>query len=1577
MSAIIGALRGVLSMDSAAFDTGAKRAKATMGTVERRMVRMAGQMEKVGRRMALGLTLPLAGAATVAVRSSLQVVDAQAKMARSLDTTVASMQVLERAADLSGVSMGEVQQATIQLTKRLSQAAGGSGAAAKALSRLNLSAAELQNIPLDQRLSAIQSALSEYVPEAERAAVATDLFGSRAGLIFTRIDGSALKTAADDVARFGVAVSDVDAAKIEIANDAISRLGLVGLGVANQFTVALAPALERISDRAADAATWFNDLSDRTKQFVATGALIAGVVGPAAIAFGLVLRVTAPLGVAMAGVISTVALAPVRFAAAAKSAIALEVALGATSTKAAVASVAIKGLQRGLLLLRGAVIATGIGALVVGAVHLAVKFGELVRATGGWGNALSLLGDVAKGVWSGIKTSASSIFPAIQAVWKDVQAGFLGVLENMSLRWGNFLGSLGAGLDGVVGFDGVAQSLKNSSGRAFEGMAELNAVSSSLAGQAIRLRKEAARLASDGFDKAKEAAGKLAKTVSETADDSGDASEAVADLVEDLEETEEAGVSSSGGLSAVKEEAKELSTELRGPLSSAVDGVARSFGDWVGRGLQDFRSLWDGIKDTARRGLSDLATTFARNQIQIGLGFSANGGSAAGASVGGVAGGGGFNPLGLAGNLLGGGGTLAGVASGLGGILSGGGLGASFANIGGLLSGSVGLSAGAIGAAIPGLGLILGGAALASRVFGRRFHSSGIRGSFGQDGFDGQEFNFFKGGLFRSNKTTYSPVDAGLDQALDAQFDAITSSIHSMADALNLGTGALDSFRGSVFEVQTNGRSEEQIQQDFQDAIEVAADDFARLALRTERFSRSGEGALDTLTRLSSSLTSVNGAMELLGSTGFQVSLAGADAASNLIDAFGGVDQFNSSVSGYFSNFFSDAEREAAELRLLEEAFSSLGLAVPESRDAFVDLVEGVDKTTAGGQKLYAELLSLEGALDSVLPEIGAFTQEISGLVDEVGGELGQRIGISRELVNASQAAANDWQRVSDSLRGFVSGLSGTELSAASSSQDVAVQRARLSEAFEAVRGGDLSAAEGLPEIARAYLQTARAMAGSEEEYREIAGRVQSQLNFAAGVAELEAGNQEILAGLYETQIDVLTSLGQFLQLEGLTSDDVALLGEGVQALAEDWDGTVASFESSLSGLATAIEEAEAFSYEDLVGHLDVAVSLHDQAPIWLRELVARSGSGIQTTLDFIIRRDDLTAADRWIATRAVSQHVSTLNLVLGSDIDPQSRRLALTRAEDINRRLMLTLGEDLDPESRALALTRFGSLFRELNLRLSGESRLAVGLLDEVARLFGGNGRLVFDGGIYLEADRVFSDLSSRASGLVGPMDGLTVKLSQLRDAVEADRRSRELQARIASLQERGLSAVEDASQGQGVVDRFNQLRSEFGIGLVGQNASVTVGRRGFITPSFDYYSGGDVVGFKAALRASFGTDSIGSVFRGANADTAEARETARSLRRQIRSLVAIPAFASGGAHRGGTRIVGERGFEIENTGPSRIHSHSESVSMLDNRPIAKSIEELTRFVVSQGQMLKIVIDQIANQIDEWDEGGLPGGRR
>ena len=70
---------------------------------------------------AAAATAALAAAGAAMIRSGLQTVDAQAKLAQSLGTTVASIQTLERAGELAGVSMSGIEQATKDLTRRLSQ----------------------------------------------------------------------------------------------------------------------------------------------------------------------------------------------------------------------------------------------------------------------------------------------------------------------------------------------------------------------------------------------------------------------------------------------------------------------------------------------------------------------------------------------------------------------------------------------------------------------------------------------------------------------------------------------------------------------------------------------------------------------------------------------------------------------------------------------------------------------------------------------------------------------------------------------------------------------------------------------------------------------------------------------------------------------------------------------------------------------------------------------------------------------------------------------------------------------------------------------------------------------------------------------------------------------------------------------------------------------------------------------------------------------------------------------------------------------------------------------------------------
>jgi hypothetical protein len=101
-----------------------------------------------------------------------------------------------------------------------------------------------------------------------------------------------------------------------------------------------------------------------------------------------------------------------------------------------------------LRVLKGALVRTGIGALVVGAGELVYWFSKLVSGAGGFGAALGLLKDVASEVWSKVSLSAQAAWAHVESSWATAQAGIYAGLQAAS--------------DGVVGW---ANSILNT----FEG----------------------------------------------------------------------------------------------------------------------------------------------------------------------------------------------------------------------------------------------------------------------------------------------------------------------------------------------------------------------------------------------------------------------------------------------------------------------------------------------------------------------------------------------------------------------------------------------------------------------------------------------------------------------------------------------------------------------------------------------------------------------------------------------------------------------------------------------------------------------------------------------------------------------------------------------------------------------------------------------------------------------------------------------------------------------------------------------------------------------------------------------------
>ncbi|SLN61592.1 Lambda phage tail tape-measure protein (Tape_meas_lam_C) [Roseovarius gaetbuli] len=353
------------------------------------------------RVAAAAATVALAAAGAAMIRSGLQTVDAQAKLAQSLGTTVASIQTLERAGALAGVSMSGIDQATKDLTRRLSQAAAGTGPAADALDRLGLSASDLIALPLDQRVGAINAAIESFVPAAERAAVAGQLFGEEGSIAMSRIDTATLRQATEDVLAFGVVVSEADADQIERTNDAISRLGLIWRGVSNQLAVAAAPALEAVANAMAAIASRTGPLG------IAISALFDNI--------GRLISIAATFATLLAG----------RWVAG-----------------LAAAALSVRGLATALVVLRGALIRTGLGALIVGAGELVFQFTRLVSGAGGFGAAMGLLKDVAVEVWERLGMAASAAGAAATAVFLDLKSDAASAMQSA--------------IESVVGFGNTA-----------------------------------------------------------------------------------------------------------------------------------------------------------------------------------------------------------------------------------------------------------------------------------------------------------------------------------------------------------------------------------------------------------------------------------------------------------------------------------------------------------------------------------------------------------------------------------------------------------------------------------------------------------------------------------------------------------------------------------------------------------------------------------------------------------------------------------------------------------------------------------------------------------------------------------------------------------------------------------------------------------------------------------------------------------------------------------------------------------------------------------------------------------------
>jgi hypothetical protein len=277
----------------------------------------------------------------------------------------------------------------------------------------------------------------------------------------------------------------------------------------------------------------------------------------------------------------------------------------------------------------------------------------------------------------------------------------------------------------------------------------------------------------------------------------------------------------------VEASAEKLKEELEGPLVSAIGSVSDAFGDFIARGLKDFKGFVKDILRSFQNMIAQMIATAVSNRIMISLGM----GSAA--TVAGTS----AAFAGPAGAFLGTTGAAGvagtGLMGGVGSVFGAGGIGmsGSFSALGSMLGGG-GISGFTIGAAIPAIAAVIAVVGLLTKK--TKLLDTGLRATV--EGFDAvidtfqvtQSSRLF-GLLKGSKKTTFTAADAEVADPIISAINEMQQSIVDAAGTLGIGADAFDNFVYQ-FELSLKGLTEQEQLQKINEEILKMGNNFAALS---------------------------------------------------------------------------------------------------------------------------------------------------------------------------------------------------------------------------------------------------------------------------------------------------------------------------------------------------------------------------------------------------------------------------------------------------------------------------------------------------------------------------------------------------------------------------------------------------------------------------------------------------------------------------------------------------------------------------------------------------------------------------
>ncbi|MFH4454447.1 hypothetical protein WMQ31_10860 [Vibrio alginolyticus] len=204
----------------------------------------------IAAKATAGAAVAAAGSLALVYNQQAALIDQTAKFADRIGISTEALTQFRHASELTGVGSKNLDMSLQRMTRRIAEAATGSGEAAPALKQLGLDAQALGQMTPDQQLYTLADAFTQVESQSERVRLAFKLFDSEGvGMVNMLAGGSdGLRTMADEADRLGITLSRIDAAKVEMANDAMYKVGVTTTALKQEITTQLAPIVAALAE---------------------------------------------------------------------------------------------------------------------------------------------------------------------------------------------------------------------------------------------------------------------------------------------------------------------------------------------------------------------------------------------------------------------------------------------------------------------------------------------------------------------------------------------------------------------------------------------------------------------------------------------------------------------------------------------------------------------------------------------------------------------------------------------------------------------------------------------------------------------------------------------------------------------------------------------------------------------------------------------------------------------------------------------------------------------------------------------------------------------------------------------------------------------------------------------------------------------------------------------------------------------------------------------------------------------------------------------------------------------------------